>query len=490
MFFKLKNMTIKREWKVILKKLFPNCFLKKIEQNELENVVTIIDDFTIAYYKLIHGENITGTQVCKKAKNRILYYINNFAINCNNYVILQDEKRHVPSNKSITWEKRKNNNKVQPYSNEEILLLKITDGVLPNPQRLIITSYLRDELYAYCNNGISSIFAEQKNLLQKNSFTLLIDTCRTKINDEIRLCQSKYSFNKEGKLSKNIYQANKIGESDLKMVYHLIETCKLYPEKNIIIRTIDSDSIPILLLNIRDIISQTDHMLHNNIYIDMRSRFENKNDFTKKSDSETNEEDNEEDNEEEDDSNGYIINITQLWIDIGKYFYSNFPYLSHPYEVMCFLIAITKTDYSDNFKTIGPNKVWKSFIEKGFHYFYNKDLSYITIPITMDNYGCPNSYRDIRAYENKLWEFIKSCAPKNKNLQEIEKNNEFYSKIRRCIWVLNYWSNGGRDIPTKGSYLYPFPDPLLEQDDKSLYGWEIERTTKNVILSKHVFIQK
>ena len=295
---------------------------------------------------------------------------------------------------------------------------------------------------------------------------------------------------------------NTVGEADFFGVFceQVINRLCAEPENdnffNVLIRSIDQDSIPITLLGTASRFSEKDGNIRNHVYVMLSNRkitdpeeLKRMDNINILKDTKTNKE------------YAYVkdyFDVNGCWRQLMNYYYENPRYktLSNPIENISYIMFLDKcSDYSPGFSGIGALKMWETFEE---HY---------------DSIGGPLVICDSKQYYQDsepfvyrlnykaLWRFlrlihqlnIQANIPKQIRHSLILGYTELYDisqlkykegSIKRladakkvqavamnALWALHYYANGhrGEDF---------IPDCLTRQRGLSVWGFELVDKTK------------
>lgn len=438
-------MGISSEWVKILREEFASCFLSEIPEGV--EISVIIDDFSLSMYQLVNGVE-TGQGLKAKCHARLKQF---WTGSLRRYIVLFDESDYVPASKYPTQKKRIEASKDIPFSEEEIKVyeIKITEGRLPDIPRLMATPTLRRELYCVCAKFLSyTQYPIMKEKEEKQRVTLIIDgplqstPNNSKVGNICTLIPAKVK-----PVYIDITPPSGIGESDLKVAKYLTQN----KGESIFIRCYDSDMIPIILLNMRDLVNGVS--IDTKVFLDLTCP-----------------------------TNAYksgqyvrtIIDMVALWREITNLFKCEGQCrITSPIEVMCLLIVLSKTDFAEGFKGIGPKTVWKSFKAHGFREFGERQT--VSMPMTL--YGDSTQTRRLIVAEHELLDFItKRCG---KRAQGIEYGKGI-ATIRRIFWNIDYWINGHKCTHFNPLEIHP-------NEYIPIYGWMVDHRGE-VVRSDTVYI--
>lgn len=442
-------MGIDLKWKELLKDKFPLCFPNEIP---LKSDIILVDTL-IELRKWTHFA-YTGEEI----ETRIIKGITELTkFNPEKIIYMIDEKEYVPKCKQATWDSRKEGKKL-PYTLEEIQNQKIHigNGPLPDIERVFFTPLLFEDLLLFFYQVIKKLHKSVKI-----GCTIIIDGCikssRLKkqrkgkpVNMDKPFPGCVIYFEKD--IPKPIYfDSFKIGETDLKIVKNI----SLNHNKNFTIFSSDSDSIPILLLNMRDWIEKSTGFIKSNIYIDFGARSV---------------------------KGLRYLSVVELYRQVCRFMISY--RVERPIETMCILIIITGTDFVEKQNFVGPSTVLNVFINGGNDLFkLKKDDCIFKSDIEI---GDTNLRHSIQIAEHLLKNFIQLCMPKAHQIKKKKLNNEpekpilnLDSYLRRIFWNMDYWVNGELN----------FINPIeLEKDTQlSMNGWIFDEKLKKVVPAPNVY---
>ena len=472
-------MGIKTDWvNAILREQFDaqDCWFSSPPYGPKDRV-HVIDDLSVGMFSLLSKAE-TGADVRERLKTRILSYVNPKCCLAS-YTGLLDEREYTPLNKKVTQEKRAAASARagrQPWSRAEIDSMKIviSDGPLPDPARIPLTLDVKHDLFRYITDVILSL---DLHLFKSRVPDVIIDGAR-KINhrEDInpdyqvpRIGRGKkylYRYAPGNKIAQEMAPSN-IGEGDLKIVAHISRivreelrkarqprpaplssspTCdSVEPLPIVLVRTTDTDTIPILLLSMQDWIvrikDEEDANVPVRIFADLSLPGQNK--------------------------PVRIIDMVKLWRRIVIFFHDKIPCVRHPIVTLATLMIMTGSDYVENFPGMGPTTVWSYFYElKGYELLYSNQLA----PFVRDPgercIGRFDQAREVALAETNYERFILSMyedalykgMASSKTLHFILDGGKtaptqmaIRAQIRRIHWNIHYWLNGG-----KGYVLDPF----------------------------------
>lgn len=280
--------------KTKLKAFFPKCWYSQIPKNEKIHI--IIAEQQELLYGI--GRKKSYKEITDKFNKAVIRNVRDNP-DIQKYIMLFDEGS--PPNKEITQDKRKENNKNKPISQDEINQhhIAIPHGHFPiwNPMGIIYTKQLKRDLINHIANSvldIENIMINDKNtqkdpnrepkLFQSNC-SIIIDSIIKDDNTSSQMYLKQFPPSRSEEYRKNHLlvinslkrniQHNKsknqsnnndgddddeekerellpsdkeIGESDLKIAYHISSN----PHKNFLVYSSDSDIVSVLLSNMRD----------------------------------------------------------------------------------------------------------------------------------------------------------------------------------------------------------------------------------------------
>jgi len=499
------NMGIDTNWKKIIIEQFPECIIdnyddlkKKIEDSK----VTCVHDGSLLLYSSCMNAR-TGNELKENFKQSLYKYNLHVCPKSQETVVLFDEDLYK-IHKTEAYKKRNKN----PYTPEEIkkleendIILDITDGLLPdadnNGKRALDTPFLNSKMICYLTKylwGVPCPFREgesgSKTLPDiSEPFTLHIDGGRrekilpdgkkdryqTEVIDII--CKrERRNLNPKCEVIPFSESRKKIGEADIKLVYYLHKV-----KTHTIFISHDTDSIPILLLALRDKINPKTGVIDHHIFLDLSRTFFGNDGKTYSLGNKI-----------------LVVDMVELWRRIILYFKENFWWIYYPIESFCFLNILTGTDYTSNFKDVAAKTVWKKFSKEGggttdfvlvvngkanenphslFREYNEVDIiQVIKTNSGPESYGRVNEIEILEVREDRIWSFIERCYDykESKYPSTIQARRAL---IRRCVWVLIYWRNGAKN--------FQIPHLCEIENGKSKWGWCFSEnkiiTTDNIL---------
>lgn len=481
-------MGINTAWKKILYEIVPDAFQEGLDCP----IPVIIDDILIRLNRSIHCVK-TGKKLGIDIRSWIM---KTFTSDLEHYVVLIDENEFV--HKSKHQERRSRKKGFLPFV-EGKDNITIGPDELPDSQRLMASRWIYPQLFHFMTNEISKVIEDFAKRIQENPVWPESKTITKPNNNPNSKTPIKYRMIPHLEIDGAILEGNKqeyvvfprypftprysaksfhIGESDLKIVNHInLKRDKGF--KTILVRTIDSDVIPILLLNTINWIDQEDQNIQTDVYIECLFKPDSKGSKIFN-----------------------YINITKLWRGILDYFLKRFPKIEHPIFVMTLLMMSTKTDYVKGLKQIGPVTTWKAFHERGheiFSFYDSKEKIHRQLITSVGTpFGNPRDGNLFVLNENLMIMFIGylyhyelkidtgSNFSKMQSLSEIKNKTDKIDKnrskktrydmktqdevmvyIRNITWNLLHWCNSSTRLDL-------VPDPLLKhpKSQKPIYGWE------------------
>lgn len=463
-------MGINCKWKAILNEQFPGCFLDEIPSE----TDVIMVDCSIAIRALSYFVYDGFT-----LKSRIIGFINKLTDYKPQKIILMfDEKEFVPKCKQATWDKRKNE-KFEPYTISEMKEKDIcfSDGKLPIMERVFCTPLLMEDLICFFCQTIEDI---HKNAILE--CMIVVDGCiQSSRLKKLKKCDKNkgLEIDLEKPVRANIAYYRKdvtdpvyvdsfrIGETDLKIVKHI----GLNSNKEITIFSSDSDSIPILLLNMRDWINKETGFLESTIYIDFGERS----------------------------TKGLrFLHVTELYRLVARYMISI--HIEHPIETMCILLILTGTDFVESQYFVGPSVIWSSFM-KDNSIFRRGNTEHVFS--SDDRIGDTHTRHSVTIAEHLLKKFIEVSSPANGKRKKMNKEEtkkpevvlSLDSCLRRGWWQLDYWINGGNSHPIDPIELREFKVEDIDKNGLIIYidkkisvnGWLYDSQEKKVVPAQHVY---
>lgn len=565
-------MGLKPGWRKILEENFGYCFLNSMPRNV--SISYVIDDYFINFFRMFNG-----VESWDEVKQRVLKRTKTFDALSKDiliYVVLFDEKAFVPSAKTPTQLQRMVSSNTVPLNAEEIetfvpgvsdLSAKANKSAKPGEylNRAWLTSAVRPRIISFITNAFCSLdyvdaVRERRIVIDGAKIDLLINNelLRSRRVDHIkgdiamnRHLEPRVQYECElviptkaqnliglerqdgtGFKHCTFYQSDTIGESDLKIEYHI---SRLLPHGNVFISSCDSDMIAILLLNMKDWIDPRTGMIPHSIYLDNTPPGC-------------------------DTAKSSYIDVVLLWSSILVYFEQNHPKVLHPIETFVVLMILSGSDFVLPFKQISPQRIWDAFCHGGEDILFQASLkpsfSFDTVnkkirkstetvyhePALMDDFkiqefgsfvstnalvvcdqiiGVPSAYHAIKLVENKLFEFVlhvyqqillvekgrfkgtveekyeflKTAAEardqKTNSVShkfEMRSADEMKAEIRRVWWNLDYWINGGKPNRKFEHSTEPYFKNCLEKNDEglSVWGWDLDPISNVVIRAKRV----
>jgi hypothetical protein len=419
-------MGIDTLWKEVIRDN-TNCFIEEIPGVP---EVVIIDSTVKLYshfYKAFSGGN---------ARPRMMKDIfENIFPGIQSLCLLLDEHEYTP--------RCKLSEKKTPYTDEEVISegLRVTDGQLPELKKMMDTPLLReDAIRFYCQ--------VLKECLDGNRITqdITIDGYRSRsrlqtrnVNQEKSYPATYSKFVRLGGssiLSEVHEDSKKIGESDLKIVHHVNN----YLNKFILVKTVDTDIIPIILLNMRHWINSVTSKLELKLFVDFGSHAK---------------------------AGTRYLDVVRLYRTIIIKMKPMINFIPLPIETMVILMLISGSDYSDNLN-VKPKVIWQTFFDKGYRCLEQELLVIFTI-------GGQIAQPQVRSYitiaEHLIANFVTKCGGR-----PIRGCNSYIPSTRRLFWNMDYWINGGY----KG---YEDPLKVNKQTGLSEFGW-CEKNGKVIITDK------
>jgi hypothetical protein len=506
-------------------KIFGNCFRDSLPPSS--KIVTIIDDFHISVRNVAHKIK-SYSEIPERMKKRIFERV---TPDTKEYIISVDESEYVPKSKQPTQIARTG----ETFTDEEKSFIKIgIDPVFPHQ-----LNYMSEDEFFRKFNSTRGIISEVQHFVCSSLLDINASDMRNANNLNITFNGFNYENTKRNgfiihpnpfspkkvippwkvgseeekpktktviyKIDENrsisVYESDKIGEVDIKMIRDIFSHSQKY-KGDVLIRTTDSDAIPILLLCMRDYISRESPNFTFNVYIE----------YPKK----------------EDDERIFIyFDVIEAWRSIITYFSKCSPFFVCPIEAIVSLMLLGGSDYTDGLPGISPKELWEFCVGGGFNYlmckineyntntvenqpvedidaiittskngFYerhavkiNQDKFYVfivnlyffkyrkfmTLPVDLTLFEILR--KDINEKElNTYKEAMEKVAAKRNNGIKTRSPNrpkiipnysEIQSNLRRMWWTIDTWINGPKPIPE------PIMDPLSVSKNKlSIMGWE------------------
>lgn len=458
-------MGIHKTWKSYLIELYPNCWYKNLPDEVKVN--HIIDDWTIRYYGLVSGAR-TGTDIQVNIKNIFLYYHKDSLRFTKEISVLFDEREYTPLAKQVKQRERKKNatkySNATPYTMKEIMenRIRISDGILPDLDRIALTPRLIDDVFRYCTDFIrdsnheillrSTIWVHGGRETSKDDDlkTVPIEFKKTNFENNAYDPNTNYVLNNNQSNITIIKGTPIMGETDIKIVHHINNS----NYRDILVRSSDSDTICILLLNMRNWLS--------------KDTGGGKTLFTK--------------HIWWDDCFGNILDVNALWLSIIERFKKKYNLTKYYIETMVILMLISGSDFNNNFNGLGPKTVYSNFEDTGYDVMFGSDKEPL-IDFKNDTFVINDSQKraSIVIKESKMIRFMETffvkkmfkkkpydTKRKKRGSNEYDDNNsdrmsiddfsdknngflvdkfkipnkaELAAWTRRIWWLLDYWMN-------------------------------------------------
>lgn len=424
-------------------------------------------------------------------------------------IVTFDESKFVPQSKRVIQRKRKRaerTKQIHPFSEEEIESIRInTETPIPTSdvfmERLIITPEMLPDLYGFMclqlanvkfptpvnvtiDGGYGNYIVSEIEDNPKTDLELIKVAGMNKLNLEsgvISMDQRDASAppppspsipypEKNSSVKVSLNASNGIGEGDLKIPANI---SKLEGNgKNVLVRSWDGDTLPILLLNMRRWIDPDTGYIRFGIFLDTTRGSGDNNEIRK-------------DN---------LIDVVSLWRNIHATFETRWPGIRDPVETVVLLILLTTGDYCEGFRELGPRRIWDAFCDGG-HKVLFKNSKWLIPPFeehidsvssivhSNRNSFSIDSVQSLALNEQRIYDFIALAYDRvvitkkdrmyypesemsmqrsrrladNKDAESRKRNgggggrartfgippdDEIISTIRRCWWNLDYWTNG------------------------------------------------
>ena len=379
------------EWKKWLFNNFSMSFLQ--EPKEIANYNII--DGTELFHDTCHNYNVHSLEtLSKEFVSKIQFKIS--SPNLEKFIILFDDLENIPINKTQTLEKRDKKNQQLTQNQLNNLIIDKSDKIIKTKddiKSLENTRSIRNAIYCFLTEELLKNLKISNN---KNGVYLIIDggSIETlnfngdnlKELDKLRRKSKpiiiETLINNNGFNELILKENNLIGESDLKMMYHLtnivlydiykkedlflnniidnniIDNNKEKKKKTIYINSKDSDWIYILLINLKELLDKPyyeEGYLQANINVNILL-----NSIPSKS--------------TDDISKPYWINIINLWESIIIYFEKKYPEIINPIEIFCFLVTLRTTDFLEKYNLVSVKEIMNFFDNYGYKLFFSKNF--------------------------------------------------------------------------------------------------------------------
>ncbi len=463
--------------------------------------VFVIDDFSVAMYSLMSKAE-TGLAIAERTSTRIRSYVQ--PTSClTEYITLFVAPENVPKSKGPTQQKRTADlakRGVHPWTRSEIDSMKISigDGPLPDVKRIPITRDVKLDLFRYLTETILVLDLHQ---FKSGIPDVVIDggrqidhRARYNPDTQVHPISAGKSFIYRYSPGKGVAREiapSKMGEGDLKIVTHITRIVKRelqrlsqprHPSEAsepsppqppiIMVRTTDTDTVPILLLAMQDWIVKPSQgepgRIPVRIYLDLARSVHD---------------------------GVRIIDMVELWRRIMVFFHRHMPSVRHPIVTLSTLMVATGSDYVDNFPGMGPTTMWNYFHSlRGFEVLYPSPQVPFVRDLQEKTVGMFDGTRDVALAECSYEKFILTmyeeaqysgmrCAevlrPIISGGRSAPSQMAIRAQIRRIHWNVHYWCNGG-----KGHVI----DPLARHPHTNLplHGWAgfVSRTTNEFCVTQ------
>ena len=534
-------MGLDSAWREILHENFGrHCHYTREDLGDRWLPHVVIDDMSLNLRSVVYHIDRWET-VYDRLRGRLL---SQWHPGLESIIVTFDEPEFVPKSKGVIQRKRKRTNltkNIYPFTEKEIESIKINTGI-PIPtsdmfmEKLVVTPEMMPDLYGFMSlqlarvklggpvvltidGGYGNYLVSEISDNPKTEMELTKATGMHDLNSESGVisaerCRSENGGGGEGEGGKkssyyasattvklSLNASDNIGEGDLKIPANI---SKLEGTgKNVLVRSWDGDTIPILLLNMRRWMDPDTGYIRFGIFLDTTRGNGDKREIKR-------------DN---------LIDVVSLWRSIHATFEKRWPGIRDPIETMVLLILLTKGDFCEGFKQLGPKRIWGAFCDGG-HEILFKNSKWATPPFEEHGSnlhpdpGCSiihsnrnsfsvDSVQSLALNEQRIYHFIalaydrvvinekdrpyypesETSMQRNRRLADmkdaeakersgggsrrtrtfgIPSDDEIIATIRRCWWNLDYWTNG---IMAHMNPLQMVPHPK-DKTEVSMCGWE------------------
>ncbi len=288
-------MGIDVQFKELLRERYPDCFHGTNTQWKAQ---VILDDLSLNLAKLLPGIR-TWDDLPKRLKRRIIECDNFSFEDTRKYVLTIDEGAHVPVCKSVLTAKQRYNEKLL-FTPEQLTVIDMGPNQLvprsaPAPgaefgdvetAKIIATRSLRSHALAYTVADLEKFMlpvlppeikgpAEGFHLVVDGQYADYPKDRAVSVMEAPKQTRRIASLFRQSGAEKPRFQEHptvKIGESDMKLVWHIL--CEVHSKsvpKRILVRSSDGDTIPIMLMNVMRMRRLDGSLPDCEIYIDLFS---------------------------------------------------------------------------------------------------------------------------------------------------------------------------------------------------------------------------
>lgn len=402
-------MGLKGDWKHLLIKLWPGCWIQQPPPNE--PYTRIIIDGQILMYRLVTGA-MTGIDIRKRLENQFKHM---WTSELKSIVVLFDDVEFVPINKQRVWlERKKAADKNNPFPPSDWDQIQIGDGPLPDMTRFMATRPLIVRLIAYITVCLQNLdIAVIQNKDSSRRLTMEIDGARILeiINDQphyvSRHMEIDYrkrvvtttSSRDERPGCSNLVDISEshhqIGEADLKIVYYV----RKYANERVLVRCCDSDLLPILLLHVYRWIDPVSDTVNRMVHLDASTHDwytypngpeERNGETTKKKTAPP---------------HRNLLDVLSLWRTILGHFHTHYPTVRHPIETVVVLMLLGGNDYLESIPYVGCGTIWDAF-DGGGHALFDWTENTLRVHDTDVDIKTGDGPRSVVIAEHKLYQWI------------------------------------------------------------------------------------
>jgi hypothetical protein len=543
--------------------IFGKCYLEELPLTT--RITTIVDDFHISV-RTVDYMAPSYQDIVDRMASRIL---KSATPSTRRYIVSIDESEYVPKSKQPT-QKSRSQNQFSELQKEHIIIgtepiippalgltpqeffgkLNSTRGMVSDIQHytcarllsLDVTEHAATQNLTVIFDGVNlkriKGYASEEVLqaipvdISRNpcSKTILVErTWRPKQVDDSRNVIISVAP-RDGPPKISVCESSKIGEVDVKMVRDIF-TNGMHEGGDVLIKTTDSDSIPIVLLALRDLINDKVRKFPFRVYVEFPDKKEElENLATEPEKHDDNPPSARESPVASERKKKYLyFDAVEAWRSIHHFFSQKFPFFTCPIETTVSIMLLCGSDYTDKLVGITPKDIWSfCFLDEAFKYM---GCSFDPYGSSLDNFVDDEetdavivssdtgffSRHGITITHNKFYEFIKnlffykkknqiprpvaiplSVLREEMNIPAIEKykqameeaelkrkrglptrnpnrpflvpeDDEIHALIRRIWWTLDYWMNGAKPVPE------PVMNPIaVNARNISVCGWQEE----------------
>lgn len=474
-------MGIDSQWRKLLQKLYPECFETHLPDNV--RIDTAIVDVTSQSYNIVH-EAKSYRQMLERFNKNIVNNVEYYPLK--HYIMLFDE--FSPTNKAS-----KPRSPVLSAEQIKSMGVSVGNGALPPDTGSLLSTYqLKKELYRYLAYGIENVHP-QTPTAEPVPCSITLDGVPSFSGSGDIILKFKQYYQKFANMYddsniSHIDSPKEIGESDLKVVWHL-SNCQ--EGENVVVMNKDGDLIPIILMNMRDFIKEDTLNIPFNVWLHfsdsqrtiggLYTETKRKKKQVRKKKSEQNagapiepkfnefiegldldpmdamdytydaqaEEKAKDDKmiEEDEEPEICLINMNELFRHICTDFKKKF---NTDYGVFTFamLIMMHYTDFVDGIPMIGFQRIWDAYCKGGFQILSGQEISHgvdkhkkiistrqRVFMADLEVIGQPRKYHKVWLNEDRIAMFLRYLVhyvmdPKGSSVYAIPDCKELSEKLK------------------------------------------------------------